>query len=179
MNDLLILALLLDGPKHGYALKKQAGFMFAGAEMHNNLVYPLLRRFVRQGWVSRRRAAGARGQTRLVYSITRAGRSALEQRLIDFTETDARSPQAFRIRVGLFEILSCAVRTEILDRRKKFLESRVERLRLLRSHMDAGPYGGEVVRFLQLETEAELAWIERLRGLASRKQRAGGSRRGT
>ena len=45
MIDLIILASLLDGPKHGYALKKQAGMIFNHSQLHNNLVYPLLRRF--------------------------------------------------------------------------------------------------------------------------------------
>lgn len=44
MNDLLILAALLEGPKHGYALKKHAGLISGQTDMHNNLVYPLLRR---------------------------------------------------------------------------------------------------------------------------------------
>ncbi len=175
MNDLVVLALLLDGPKHGYAVKKQAGSIFGDAEMHNNLVYPLLRKFVRLGWVTQRRKAGARGQTRLVYSMTPAGRSALEERLTDFKDTDARSPQAFRLRVGLFEILRPDARSEILDRRRKLLQSRLERFGLLRSQMDAGLFGGEVVRFLQREAEAELAWIEHLRRLASRTKRAGGN----
>jgi hypothetical protein len=47
MNDLLLLATLLEGPKHGYALKKQAGLILGEAELQNNLVYPLLRRFER------------------------------------------------------------------------------------------------------------------------------------
>ena len=58
MNDLLMLAALLGGPKHGYALKKQAGLMTGQANLHNNLVYPLLRRFVARGWVTRKKVAG-------------------------------------------------------------------------------------------------------------------------
>jgi DNA-binding PadR family transcriptional regulator len=64
MNDLFLLANLLDDPKHGYALKKQVGLISGQEEMHNNLVYPLLRRFVESGWVRKRQGAGERGQTR-------------------------------------------------------------------------------------------------------------------
>jgi DNA-binding PadR family transcriptional regulator len=43
MTDLILLATLLDGPKHGYELKKRAGLIFGqGMTIHNNLVYPLM-----------------------------------------------------------------------------------------------------------------------------------------
>ena len=64
MNDLLLLSLLLAGPQHGYALKKRAGLISGQPAMHNNLVYPLLRRFVENKWVKQKVAAGERGQTR-------------------------------------------------------------------------------------------------------------------
>ena len=75
MNDLIFLSLLLPGPLHGYALKRQGGIISGQAELHNNLVYPLLRRFVVRGWVTRRKTAGERGQTRQVYSLTEIGRA--------------------------------------------------------------------------------------------------------
>jgi hypothetical protein len=50
MNDLIVLAILLDGPKHGYQLKREAGFILGQGAMHNNLIYPMLRRFTAEGW---------------------------------------------------------------------------------------------------------------------------------
>ena len=67
MNDLLILASLLEGPQHGYALKKRIGTLTGHGPLHNNLFYPLLRRFVATSWVSRRKAPGQRGQTRELF----------------------------------------------------------------------------------------------------------------
>ena len=52
MNDLILLSLLVGKSQHGYVLKKQAGAIFGQAEMHNNLVYPLLKRFVNSGWIA-------------------------------------------------------------------------------------------------------------------------------
>jgi hypothetical protein len=40
MNDLIILATLPQGPKHGYQLKRQAGFIFGDTALHNNFIYP-------------------------------------------------------------------------------------------------------------------------------------------
>jgi len=78
MNDLLLLSLLLAGPQHGYALKKRAGFISGQPSMHNNLVYPLLRRFVENKLVKQKATAGERGQTRLMYSLTTLGRRVLD-----------------------------------------------------------------------------------------------------
>src|SRR5215469_563395 len=140
MNDLLMLSTLLDGPMHGYALKKQAAFLSGGGEMHNNLVYPLLRRFVAKGWVSLKKAPGERGQTRVVYTLTRAGREELVCRLRDFGETDARSAEAFHLRVGLFEALDRAAREEIIAKRESYLSRFDERLATIEKNHVLGKF---------------------------------------
>ena len=121
MNDLLILASLLSGPLHGYALKNRIGTITGQGPMHNNLVYPLLKRFVAASWVSRRKAPGQRGQTRELYSLTPKGKQALLRRLADFSEKDAASADSFRIRVALFSVLGPEERARILDSRSRWL----------------------------------------------------------
>lgn len=166
MIDLIILASLIDGPKHGYALKKQAGMLFAHSELHNNLVYPLLRRFTSQGWVTRKSAPGERGQTRQQYALTAAGRRALLERLNSFDEKEAQAAEEFLLRVGLFELLEPAARQRILDAREQLLTRREQHFAQLQE-MQLGVYGGEVVEFLRLRTKDELAWLRRLRRLAA------------
>lgn len=161
MNDLILLAILADGPQHGYALKKRAGMALGQPDMHNNLVYPLLRRFVSQKWVTQRKTAGQRGQTRQVYSLTPLGRVALVDRLQQFD--DASSAEAFRLRIGLFELLAPPAREEILAARGKYLKAREQRLALVETEMDLGRYGGQVTRFMRQQIQAELAWISHLR----------------
>ncbi|HXN18633.1 MAG TPA: PadR family transcriptional regulator [Candidatus Binatus sp.] len=161
MNDLILLAILADSPQHGYALKKRAGIALGQPDMHNNLVYPLLRRFMSQKWVTQRKTAGQRGQTRQVYSLTLLGRAALVNRLQQFD--DASSAEAFRLRIGLFELLNPAAREEILSAREKYLESREKRLALLQTGVDLGRYGSEVTKFMRQQNRAELSWISRLR----------------
>jgi PadR family transcriptional regulator PadR len=163
MNDLLLLAMLLGGPQHGYALKKAAGLITGQTDMHNNLVYPLLRRFVREGWVTQKKAAGERGQTRQVYSLTALGRRALLARLCDFDESAASSGDQFRLRVGMFSLLDASSRAAILDKREAYLRWSAERFGPLESGMEIGTYGREVVRFMRQQINAELAWIEQLR----------------
>lgn len=165
MNDLMMLAMLLAGPQHGYALKQQAGMLAGKPSLHNNLVYPLLRRFVQRGWVRQRPAAGKRGQTRLVYSITPKGRLALLDRLSKFQQPDAQSSEAFGLRVGLFDFLPAESRREILFRRREYLLSLDERFSNLQRKMDLGKYGEEVVRFKRANIGAEISWINRIESL--------------
>lgn len=165
MNDLLLLALLLEGPQHGYALKKKAGLMIGQTDMHNNLVYPLLRRFVREDWVTQKKTAGERGQTRQVYSLTALGRQTLIARINDFNKTAATSPDQFRLRVGMFPLLDPPSRAAILEKRESYLRKRAERLGPLEREMDIGEYGREVVRFIRQQIDAELVWIAHLRRL--------------
>lgn len=168
MNDLLLLSTLLAGPKHGYALKKMAGLITGQDAMHNNLVYPLLKRFVEDGLVSRRTTAGERGQTRDVYALTGKGRQELAARLSEFSIKDAANSAACVLRVGLFPVLPEDVRLRILDTRDKWLAERQQKLSKLRESMDVGQWGGESVQFLLGQIKAERQWLARLRKKAQR-----------
>ena len=87
--DLILLAALLRGPAYGYALKKTAGFIFGGSALHNNVVYPSLKKFMRNGWVQQTAVPGERGQQRKQYRITRAGRQQLLAQLGSFGDREA------------------------------------------------------------------------------------------
>src|SRR5580658_257091 len=179
MNDLIILATLLDGPKHGYQLKREAGFILGQGVMHNNLVYPLLRRFTAEGWVTKRSVPGERGQTRQQYAITAMGRRELVTRLSEFGEVDATSFSRFITRVGMFELLDEPVREHILQQRERYLHHREERLAAMRQNMDLGTYGGDVVGYLIEQIHSERAWIRHLRqlGVSPRNSRSETTRR--
>ena len=163
MTDLLVLAHLLPGPQHGYALKKQVGLITGRGELHNNLIYPLLRKFEKCGWITRRTAPGQRGQTREVYAITKNGKDALRERLSQFTDKDAGSENAFRLRVGLFEFLHPETCRRILSQRDAWLAARQERLAHLTGALHAGQWGGAVLKFLLEQVRAERKWMTYLR----------------
>jgi len=165
MNDLIMLAALLDGPKHGSALKKLAGFLSGSGEMHNSLVYPLLKRFVKQGWVRPRSERGQRGQTRSVYSLTLRDKQELLRRLEEFAEKEAGSPAEFRVRVGLFGLLDSDSRARILKHRDQWLTSREKHFVSIRdglTALDATDWGRQVVAFLLQEVRSERRWIRTL-----------------
>lgn len=172
MNDLILLAALLDGPQHGYALKKLAGFMTGQEDMHNNLVYPLLRRFVENSWVTKRTTDGKRGQKRDLYALTSKGKLYLLQRLSNFTEKESSSENEFRVRVGLFSTLDRPVREHILEERDRFLARRQERLDGIKHAMvamNADAWGHSVLRFYLSQVRVERKWIASLKREVSRR----------
>src|SRR5258708_8096276 len=143
MNDLLLLAMLLGGPTHGYALKKRAGWLTGQKNLHNNLVYPLLAKFRQARWIAQKTGKGQRGQTREVYSLTAKGKTELMRRLQLFTEKDAASDNAFRLRVGMFFALDPNARLRILDARDAHLAQREKKFARLASVMHLGKWCGE------------------------------------
>ena len=82
--DLLTLALLLEGPLHGYAvvtaLRERSGGAF---DLPEGTVYPALHRLEKSGLISSRWAEHA-GRRRRVYSITAAGRIALDDLRLEY-----------------------------------------------------------------------------------------------
>jgi DNA-binding PadR family transcriptional regulator len=171
MNDLLILTLLLDEPKYGYQLRREAGWIMGQEALHNNIVYPLLRRFLEQKWVTKKSLPGERGQTRQQYALTAEGRRYVFQRITEFGESDAASENAFYLRVGLFELLKPEEREKILTNREQYLARRDQKLAALAQHMDLGKFGSEIVRYMRQQIEMELQWAGRLRRMAKLSER--------
>jgi len=171
MTDLVLLATLLDGPKHGYQLKKQAGMIFGQRAIHNNLVYPLLRRFTASGWVTRKTVPGERGQKRQQYAITRAGIEALVERLSDFPEDAAYSHDGFRLRVALFPVLAEETRARILSAREAAVREVSSRMEAMQVAEAIDFYPREVLQFTREQLARELAWIHRLQKMQPKKER--------
>ena len=162
MNDIIILSLLLEGPKHGYRIKQEAARFTSQGQLHNNTVYPLLNRFLKTGWITQREADGERGQTRLLYEITDAGRQALRAKLNEFSEADAADQNSFRLRVGLFGLLEPAERETILQLRDTHLAAMVVRLRQIeQAHVMEG-WPAMTFGYVLAEREHERAWIAEL-----------------
>jgi DNA-binding PadR family transcriptional regulator len=162
MNDLIILGLLVEGPKHGYRLKQDAAMLAGVQRLHNNTVYPLLKRFQKNGWITKNQAEGERGQTRLMYALTPAGRKELVEKLADFPESEVASAPAFRLRVGLFDELERADRERILRLRDEYLAARLERVRLIGKSREIGFWGSNTVAFVVKELQLERKWIQHL-----------------
>src|SRR5215470_1646811 len=156
MYDLLMLAMLLRGPKHGYQLKRETVTLVGAGRLHNNQIYPALRQFVRNRWVTRKLVPGSRGQTRHVYSLTPSGRRELVTRLSRFTDEDAADAGSFWLRVGLFGLLRPEGRNHILAARGTYLRARLAGLKDVHADGALDLYAREVTSHLETEIEAEL-----------------------
>ena len=157
---------MLPGPKYGYQLKREAGWMMGQEALHNNIVYPMLRRLLEQGSVSKKEVPGDRGQTRQQYALTAEGRRTFFDRMTAFSEADASSEEAFYLRVGVFAALKPESREAILTSRETYLSRRDQKLENLQAKMDLGKFGGEIVRHMRKQMEVEKQWIRHLRRIA-------------
>lgn len=162
MNDLILLAALLREPAYGYALKKTAGLIFGTKTMHSNVVYPVLKKFVQNGWVEVSSAPGEKGQTRKQYLITAVGRKYLIEHLAVFGEEDAADDGAFLFRVALFDILPTEKRRAIVDARRSFVSARAIQLAKLHEATRPESFGGVALERLRNVVADELRWLRKL-----------------
>lgn len=77
MNELLVLATLRGGARHGYQIALEVELRSGGAfELQHGTLYPILHRLEREGLI-RGRWQKASGRQRKEYVLTRAGRRHL------------------------------------------------------------------------------------------------------
>jgi len=162
MNDIIMLSLLLEGPKHGYRLKQEAARLSSGETLHNNTVYPRLNRFLADGWITQSETQGDRGQTRLLYELTLAGHHALIARLNSFDQADATSAPAFRLRVGLFDLLEPADRLRILRLRDSYLADRLRQSAAIAQAHQISGWPARSFAFATEQLNRERDWIAEL-----------------
>ena len=169
MIDLILLASLLNGPAYGYALKKTAGMIFGSGHLHNNVVYPTLNRFVRNGWVEQSTVEGERGQQRKQYRLTPAGRKHMVEQLGIFGEREAADDGAFLLRLALFDMLSAKNREDVIEKRKSFLTARAAELARLREMTPGGSFPEMALERVQNLVKDELRWLRQVDNALERK----------
>ena len=75
---LLVLAILAEGESYGYAILKRVRALSAGElEWTDGMLYPLLHRLLRLGYVTTEWRTPAEGRRRKYYRITDEGQAAL------------------------------------------------------------------------------------------------------
>jgi DNA-binding PadR family transcriptional regulator len=157
-----MLAALAGGPAYGYALKKTAGLIFGHAALHNNIVYPSLKRFVHHGWVDLTIVPGDRGQRRKQYRITPAGKQHLRHELAAFSHQQASDEMAFLLRVAFFDGLSPKLRARIIAARKSFLAARAAELLQLQDLTQPRSFSRVALDRVRQRIGDELRWIRRI-----------------
>jgi DNA-binding PadR family transcriptional regulator len=153
---------LLAGPAYGYSLKRTAGLIFGSGAIHNNIVYPSLKKFVGNSWVEQRTVPGNRGQQRKQYRLTPAGRKHLFEQVGIFGEREAADDGAFLMRVALFDVLPAKKRGAIIEARKSFLTARAAELAQLAELAPRRSSGTLALDRVQNLVQDELRWIAKI-----------------
>jgi DNA-binding PadR family transcriptional regulator len=166
--EILILRRLRSGPAHGYELRKRVEET-TGVVLHNNSLYPALKRFEEAGAVTKAAEPQQGRPPRLVYTLTEVGRELLHDMLADLPPEQAAEPSEFFARLGQFSLISHAERTSVLAARNRAVRRQLEHYRVMRDLAAAGGERWGVIATEELirRHEQELAWLERLERLAA------------
>jgi DNA-binding PadR family transcriptional regulator len=164
--DLLILRHLSKRPAHGYELRKRVEDT-TGFVLHNNSLYPALRRFEEAGAVVKTAHAQQGRPPKLVYELTDVGQELLHDMLAELPPDQAADDTEFLARLGQFEFLTADERVAILEVRDAALAETIDRLVHLRDRSGGAQWSGLVTTELITRAEHERAWLREVRGLAA------------
>ncbi len=165
--EILILRRLRSGPAHGYELRKRVEET-TGFVLHNNSLYPALRRFEEAGAVTKTTEPQASRPPRLVYTLTDVGRDLLHDMLADLPAEQAGEESEFMARLGQFSEINPAERAGILASRTRAVRDQLAHYQAMRTlaaeHGER--WGALATDELIRRHEQELAWLAELGELA-------------
>ncbi len=169
--EILILRRLRGGPAHGYELRKRVEET-TGVRLHNNSLYPALKRFEEAGAVSKTVEPQESRPPRLVYALTDAGGELLHDMLADLAPEQAGDDYEFVTRLGQFSLLTAEERAGVLAARTQAVRQRLAHLGRMRDQAgDHGERWGAIVTAeLIRRDERELAWLAGLAESAAEEE---------
>jgi DNA-binding PadR family transcriptional regulator len=128
-SEILILAMLQQGPRHGYEIKKDIDRALGGmVSLNNKTLYLVLKRFEEMGAVTREVMVQTGKPNRHLYALTERGGEVLQAALRDFGPEQAGSDAEFFTRVSFFDFLEVEARKAILGERLAYLQRVLEYL---------------------------------------------------
>jgi DNA-binding PadR family transcriptional regulator len=170
--DVLLLSQLAHRPSHGYELRRRVEAT-TGIKLHNNSLYPALRRFADAGAVIRTLEPQEGRPPRHVYALTDVGRELLHDQLADLPDEMAGDEAEFLARLAGFARLTPAERRGVLDARGRVLAERRARLAGLAeaaapadpeaaADTDPDPWAALVLEEVLRRIREEQDWLGRL-----------------
>jgi len=122
-SEILILAMLRQGPRHGYEIKKDIERALGGmVALNNKTLYLALKRFEEMGAVTRQVVPQEGKPNRHLYHLTERGVELLQADLRDFGPEHAGADPEFFTRVAFFDFLEVHERAAILRTRLAYLQ---------------------------------------------------------
>jgi len=181
-SEILILAMLQQGPRHGYAIKKDIDRALGGiVALNNKTLYLVLKRFEEMGVVTRQVIQQEGKPNRHLYELTERGNEVLQMYLRDFGPEQAAVEAEFFTRVSFFDLLEMPEREAILRGRLAYLQRGLEYLHSLQQMADEEEDCAKIVptlshaqrvlafhtRRIRDEYEWVAAWLEEMQAGAS------------
>jgi DNA-binding PadR family transcriptional regulator len=165
--EILILRRLRAGPAHGYELRKRVE-QTTGIVLHNNSLYPALRRFEEAGAVTKTAQPQEGRPPRLVYTLTAVGHDLLHDMLADLPPDQAADPAEFMARLGQFSLISYPERAVVLAARTRAVRDQLAHFETMLDLAAASGerWGAVATRELIRRHRQELAWLADLADLA-------------
>ena len=154
-----MLWLLAEGPLHGYRIRKilAAPALAFWFRIEDAAIYSMLRSFVRQGLAREDgQERDGRRPSRTVFRITRPGRAALRQALIDAWQVVARDREPVCAALAAADEFEPDELRSLLCRRRAALSERQDTLKAVA----AGAPSGLLSRREAALLAAEIAWID-------------------
>jgi DNA-binding PadR family transcriptional regulator len=122
-SEILILAMLRQGPRHGYEIKKDIDRALGGmVALNNKTLYLALKHFEEIGAVTQQVIPQEGRPNRHLYELTERGSELLHAYLRDFPAGLASNDAEFFTRVAFFDLLEWPERKAVLTTRLAFLE---------------------------------------------------------
>lgn len=166
MLELAILGFLVDGPVHGYVLRRRVAQLSGYARpVSDGSLYPAIDRLVRARLLDRRVSdEGTAAARRQVLSLTDAGRAELEQRLRQPADGDITDPTRwFTVLAFLSLVPDVAEQHAVLRRRLAFLDEPssffYEDDRPLAATNVGDPYRKGMLLIARATSRAERSWL--------------------
>jgi DNA-binding PadR family transcriptional regulator len=163
--EIIILATLMNRPRHGYDIKKVAENLFGdNITINNNTLYTNLHRFEEMDAVKSDVQHIAGKPDRHVYSITEKGKEIFREMILDFSPDLANNDEEFYARVAFFKTLEPEESLKIIKVRKSVLLDRLDRYEHIcqsSSHIAEG-YKDKVLLFLTNQMRNEIDWVNSL-----------------
>jgi len=171
--EILILRRLRGGPAHGYELRKRVE-QTTGVVLHNNSLYPALKRFEEAGAVTKATEPQPGRPPRLVYTLTEVGHELLHDMLADLPADQAADPTEFTARLGQFSLLTSAERSRVLAARTRAVHAGLTHLETMQDLATAHGerWGAIVTTELIRRHQQELTWLADLAELAAEPEPA-------
>jgi DNA-binding PadR family transcriptional regulator len=164
MLELAILGLLKERGMHGYELRKQLGqkLGFFWTVSFGSL-YPTLKKLERRGVVEKVLPGDVTSRRKQVYRITESGEQLFMELLAE-GEGATWEEEKFPLRLAFFRYLRPEIRIRLLERRKAYLEDKLDegRRTLKRVNRGSDRYTLSLMRHGMDTTAADIAWLDEL-----------------